>query len=79
MYQPQRGVTIPDFRHKNTNCTDIVHLRKTDALTLHLSPNAVDMLRAAGDFELKVGLGQYLAEVFPNAIDEPVALPALTI
>ena len=79
MHNPQRGVTIFDFRHQNAHRADIVNLRKVEILATHLPPDAVDMLGAAVDIALNTGQQQLIAHALHHIFDVALARQSFLI
>ena len=79
VHQTQRGVTVLHLRHQDADSADVVDLGKSDALALHLPPDAVDMLGAPGDFKAEAGVSEHHTQLITNAVDKTVALQPLAV
>src|SRR5690625_1329239 len=78
MDQPQGRIAVLDPGHQNAHGTNVIDLRKADALALHLPPDAVDMLDPTGQLGVNPRLFHGFLQSGAHGFDVVLAVqPAL--
>ena len=79
VHEAERCVTIGDVVHQHAHRAHVVQLAERHALALHLLPDAVDVLRPAGDLGLDAFVGQEFADAALDVLDETFAIAAFFV
>ncbi len=77
MHQAERRVAVGDALDLDAHREHVHHLLEREALALHLAPDAVDVLRPAGDLAVDARLVEFTRQVAAHVLDVALALAAL--
>ena len=79
VHHPDGRIAVAHFGNQHTQGPDVVDLREVDPLAPHLSPDAVDVLGAAGHLRLNARIAQCLLEAVRHTPDIGIPVHALLI